>query len=255
MSVRCVQPGIVRQAIMVCVGMIAAANPLSAEIAVPAGKAQTNAMAGGFAVLREPGQTEPYQSSTDPSLFPSFPVWFDTGASGNLISYTIASDLQIPTPGQTYQDVGIGGAETFDISALTQVLLLPSQVQATYNDIFYADQMNNYSSYDNFKFQVRQEDKWLEEALSGYYNLIGTPVLNDYVMRVRPNSLTHQFDLSLLGGPYPMLYMETALLGALPPNLPSDRTVYVPLSYQDFVPGTPPDLRCRKSGYFGCQAG
>ncbi len=78
----------------------------------------------------------------------------------------------------------------------------------------------------------------------GYYNLIGAPVLNNYVMRVRPNNLVHQFDLSLSGllglGPYPMLYMETALLNELPAGLPPALTIEIPLVYNNYVPPDPP---------------
>ena len=235
-------PGLRRPALgfYLCLGLLLIGASARAEVEIPAGLAQTHTMAGGFALLREPGQTDPYQSISDPSLFPSFPVWFDTGASGDLISYYVASDLNIPTTGQTYEDIGIGGNETFDVSQPTQVLLVPSLKQPTYNDITYADQMASYSSYGNLNLQLRQADKWLVETLIGYYNIVGTPVLNNYVMRVRPNSLVHQFDAPLLGGPYPMLYMETALLDSLPDTLPTHRTVYVPLTYTDFISGDPP---------------
>lgn len=216
------------------------AEPVRADVVMPAGKAQTHAMAGGFALLREPGQTQPYQSTTDPGVFPSFPVWFDTGSSGNLIAYTVASDLAIPTTGETFSDVGIGGGETFDVSQSTELLLVPSLKQPTYGDLAYADLMGSYSSYGGFNLQLRQQERWLDEALTGYYNIIGTPVLNNYVMRVRPNSLVHQFDLSLLGGPCPMLYMETALLDELPTGLPPSLTIEIPLVYNNYVPGDPP---------------
>ena len=225
-----------------CLGlaMLLAGSPAQAELTIQAGKAQSHSMPGGFALLRQPGQTEPYSSWLDPTTFPSFPVWFDTGASGNLLSYTVASDLGIPTTGQTYADEGIGGAENFDVSEPTEILLVPSLNQPTYNDIAYADLMSSYASYEDHKLQVRQADSWLIESLTGYYNLIGTPVLNNYVLRVRPNSLVHQFDLSLLGGPYPMLYMETAFLNEVPSSLPTGLTVTVPLAYNDYVPGDPP---------------
>ena len=212
-----------------CLSLLLIGSSAWAEVVMPAGLAQTHTMAGGFALLSDP----------DPLYY--VPVWFDTGASGNLISYTVTSILGIPTiDGQTYEDVGIGGNETFDVSQPTEVLLVPSLKQPTYNDVAYADQMSSYSSYGNFNLQLRQADKWLIEAFIGHYNIIGTPVLNDYVMRVRPNSLVHQFDVPLLGGPYPMLYMETALLDALPGPLPADRTVHIPLEYRDFVLGDPP---------------
>ena len=208
-----------------------------------AGKAQTHTMAGGFALLADPDTHVVYQSTSDPGLFPSFPVWFDTGASGDLISYYIRSELGIPTTGETYEDIGIGGTETFDVSQSTEVLLVPSLNQPTYNDYAYADLMSSYSSYGNFNLQLRQESHAASEHLPGglgYYNIMGTPVLNNYVMRVRPNNLTHQFDLPLGDGPYPMIYMETALLPALPAGLPVDRTVYIDLDYIEFTSGDPP---------------
>ena len=230
-----------RSVLILCLALLMVlAEPVWADVVIPAGKAQTHAMAGGFALLREPGQSQPYQSTSDPGVFPSFPVWFDTGASGNMISYSIASELAIPTTGETFSDVGIGGGETFDVSQPTEILLVPSLRQPTYGDFAYADLMGSYSSYGDFNLQLRQGERWLDEALTGYYNIIGTPVLNNYVMRVRPNNLVHQFDLSLLGGPYPMLYMETALLDELPVGLPSARTIKIPLAYNNYVPGDPP---------------
>ena len=227
--------------LVLCLALLLVADgPIWADVVMPAGKAQTHAMAGGFALLRQPGQTEPYQSTYDPGIFPSFPVWFDTGASGDLIAYTVASDLAIPTTGETFSDIGIGGTEDFDISQPTELLLVPSTRQSTYGDLAYADLIGSYSSYGDFNLQLRQEERWLDEALMGYYNIIGTPVLNNYVMRVRPNSLVHQFDLSLLGGPYPMLYMETDLLSALPTGLPPNLTIEIPLVYNNYVPPDPP---------------
>ena len=143
-----------------CLLLVLLAGEVQAEVVISAGKAQTHAMAGGFALLREPGQTEPYQSTVSPGVFPSFPVWFDTGASGNLISYTVASDLDIATiAGETYEDVGIGGSETFDVSESTEILLVPSLKQPSYNDIAYADLSSSYSAYGELNLQLRQDDK------------------------------------------------------------------------------------------------
>ena len=220
----------------VSAGVLAVLLCSSAEavLTMQAGKAQSHSMPGGFAVLAEPGSGELYPIG-QPDPFPSFPVWFDTGASGNLLSSTIASTLGIPTTGETYTDEGISGTEIFDVSALTEVLLVPSLKQSTYGDVGYADVMSNYSSYGDFKLQVKRDD-----SLYGYYNIIGTPVLNNHVLRVRPNSLVRQDDLSILGGPYLMLYMETALLGAVPSSLPESLKVTIPLIYNDYVPGDPP---------------
>ncbi|MCK4850042.1 MAG: aspartyl protease family protein [Phycisphaerae bacterium] len=214
----------------VCLALLLLVPCAWAEVVMPAGEAQTHAMAGGFALLREPDQQDPY--GTDPEApFPSFPVWFDTGASGNLISAWVAWSLGIPITGETYEDVGIGGVQTFDVSESTELLLVPSLKQPTEGDISYADQMSSYLSYGDFNLQLNRN--W-----SAPYDIIGTPVLNNYVMRVRPNSIVHQFDH--LSGYYPMLYMETALLNELPAGLPPALTIEIPLLYNNYVPPDPP---------------
>ncbi len=213
-----------------CLALLLFVAPVWAEVVIPAGWAQTHAMAGGFALLREPDQQDPYGTDHE-APFPSFPVWFDTGASGNLISAGVAWSLGIPTTGETYEDVGIGGVQTFDVSESTEVLLVPSLKQPTEGDISYADQMSSYLSYGDFNLQVNRD--W-----SAPYDIIGTPVLNNYVMRVRPNSIVHQFDH--LSGYYPMLYMETALLNELPAGLPPALTIEIPLLYNNYVPPNPP---------------
>ncbi|KKL15924.1 hypothetical protein LCGC14_2500740, partial [marine sediment metagenome] len=89
-------------------------------------KPKTIALPGGFSGLVDPADDSLYMALPWCEIIEkfSFPVILDTGASGSLLSeYMAGGDmLDIPLTGETYQDVGIGGIETFNVSRPTGLL-------------------------------------------------------------------------------------------------------------------------------------
>ena len=202
----------------------------AAEIHVAAPLPETNSLAGGFAALSDPSKTPAsLYTNPDPMIGFSFPVIFDSGASGNLISRSTRDAFSIPTTGQKYQDVGIGGTETFDVTPLTRLLLAPSGVGITG-----ADTLSNYSAAGDYKFQAKVAD--VSTALGDVpFDLIGTPLLRNKVLHVQPNTtdFTTFYDT-----------MHSELLNKIPTTaLPAKGVFHVPLQFQNFVDlsgGTPP---------------
>ncbi len=172
---------------------------------------------GGWAALKDPVTGQLYQS-TDPSVDGyAYPVIFDTGASGNLMSRWVRDLLEIPLTGETYQDQGIGGYETFDVSVRTRLMLASITLPADTVE----DDINNFSPYGDFKFQVRQASNE-----NTPYDIVGTPVLHHKVMHVTPNDT-----------PYTGLvcsYMNTELLDSVPSNVVNN-SMSVSIDYRDFV--------------------
>ena len=226
----------------------------AAQYSIDGRQAQTDYVPGMFVDLATPGGVD-YQAQTtdifgDPVSYYSYAAVCDTGASGNVISAFEAQARALPTTGETYSDVGIGGAEWFNVSQPTQVKLAPVTVG-------YAGSENlaNFPSYGNYKLQVRQQDPVLTDTFLGddpvYVNVVGTPVLNQRVMHAMPNapSFTYSFDAL---GMSPVEYVPTELLASAPGSLAAANSqlvlvpaaggaaLHVPLSYQNFITGSAP---------------
>jgi len=203
-----------------CFALLVPAVALSVEVRYAAPKPQCTYLLGGFAALADPNTGQVYQGEDilgDPQF--SYPVIFDTGASGVLMSEMVRTAFGIPLTGETFEDIGIGGTETFDVSRPTRLLLAPNSVGPTGADI-----IGNYSPYGEYKFQVKQTDS----LLTGPFDIIGTPVLRNHVMHVQPN-------ITPYGSFYPPIdYMQTTLLTSLP-TLPSQGVFRFPLVYEDFI--------------------
>jgi hypothetical protein len=202
----------------------------AAEIHVTSPLPETNSLAGGFAALQDPSKSPAtLYTNPDPTIGFSFPVIFDSGASGNLISRSTRDAFSIPTTGQKYQDVGIGGTETFDVTPLTRLLLGPSGV-----GIIGADTLSNYSAAGDYKFQAKIQDVNVG-GLDAPFDLIGTPFLRSKVLHVQPNTtdFTTFYDT-----------MHTEILSTMPTTgIPTKGVFHVPLQFQNFVDlsgGTPP---------------
>ena len=118
------------------------------------------------------------------------------------------------TTGETYADVGIGGTEWFNVSQPTQLKMAP--VTVGYDG---SENLANFSSYGNYKFQIRQTDPVLTGTFLGddpvYVNVVGTPVLNQRVMHVTPNAPSFSYSFDALGMS-PVEYVPTELLGSAP---------------------------------------
>ena len=156
----------------------------------------------------------------------SYAAALDTGSSGCVVAAFIAQGRSLPTvPGASYDDVGIGGTETFNVSQPTQVKMASVGIGGAN-----CETLSYFSSYGNYNLQVRQSDPSIN--VNGfldpvYVNVIGTPVLNKYVMHVQPNSTTFPYyvnggiDLGI-GFNYnvcPVNYLETNLLPSAPSYL------------------------------------
>lgn len=160
----------------------------------------------------------------------SFPVIFDSGASGNLLSNFSQTTLHVPLTGETYSDVGIGGTEIFNVTPGTRLLLAPNSVGEAG-----ADDITNFTAIGNYKFQAKQQDV----NVGGFdmpFDIVGTPVLNQKVMHVVPNTTEFHTD-----GPY-IDYMHSELLNTMPTKLASKGVFKIPLKYKNFVTLTSPPV-------------
>ena len=193
------------------------------QVRYQAPKPKSTHLPGGFAALVDPTTEALYQGEdpwTGETEF-SYVAIYDTGASGLLMSRMVRGTFGVPVTGETYQDIGIGGYETFDVTVATRLLLAPNSVGAGG-----ADNLANYSAYGPHKFQAKQQDN----LLVGPFDIIGTPVLQDFVMHVQPN------DPVPFHSDYPYIdYMRTDLLTEVPCGLPAQGVLRLPLVYQNFV--------------------
>lgn len=156
----------------------------------------------------------------------------DTGASGNVLSAStsgsgglLSGGFNLPKTGETYLDEGIGGFESFNVSTPIQLMLAPLGL-----DEIAAQQISNYTDAGEIRFQIRHADP-IVQGFPVAVDIIGTPVLNQHVMHVQPNSV---LSTSLI--PF-VEHVQTTLLPALPENLPNHR-VTIPVDYVDFVDQT-----------------
>lgn len=209
---------------------------------VPDQGAQTVALPGAFAGLYDPnslpsipiGNVAPANAPVyrgDPfgigiSAY-AFPVVLDTGSSGSVLSHYLAGSdpgaLNIPVTGDTYSDEGIGGTETFNVSQPTGLLLASLAIGEEQTET-----LSNYVSYGASKFQIRQNDPtFLGIPLS--VEIIGTPIINQYVMHVKPNNIGYTSLIPSLD------YLETELLSSMPSNLPPGAVRQIPLTYKNFI--------------------
>ena len=197
----------------------------------------TVSLPGGLAGLLKPNESvytaDPYGLGASFSLL----VVLDTGASGCLLSATDAGSdgLNIPIiSGETYNDVGIGGTETFNISQSTGLILAPIGIMASYDYTGPdpSEDLANYSPYGSYKFQIRQSDPTYAGLYPLNMNLVGTPVLNQHVMHVTPNSSGYTSMIPTVD------YLVTELLPEIPKNLPSTGVFKIGLTYENFVKDT-----------------
>ncbi len=241
-------------ALFLGVFLIAASPALAAtNYVVNSRQSATVFLPGAFACLYDPASDKViydpealeygYQSS-------SFPVLLDTGASGIMLSKSVSESLKIGTTGEKYSDYGITGTEEFNVSKPVGLRLavasssiysfemgdmlnidwnhledlsswIDSAVDNTENQTF-------YKSYGTFTTQVRKEDSQYA-GMEVAYNVVGTPVLNKYVMHVKPNVYSYSTLIPTIA------YLETELLSGMPTDLPSTGAVHIPLTYKNFV--------------------
>jgi autotransporter-associated beta strand protein len=230
----------------------------AAQYFIDGRQAQSDYVPGAFVDLATPGTPAnpggtDYQAKTtdmfgDPVTYYSYASVLDTGASGSVISAYEAQARALPTTGETYSDVGIGGSEWFNISQSTQLKMASVTV-----DYAGSENLANFSSYGNYKFQIRQSDPSIDTFLGPdpiYVNVVGTPVLNQRVMHVMPNAPSFSYSFDAFGAA-PVEYVPTELLASAPSSLNAASSqlvllpttggaLHVPLSYQNFVTGSVP---------------
>lgn len=184
--------------------------------------------------------TELFSGST--ASYSSFAAFLDTGASGCLLSKTDSEAFGIPLlSGVTYVDAGIGGAETFNVSKSTELRVAPMN-SGTYGVLYDSDNPLNlifidttekpesYTSVGSYNFQVRQKDMLGMYGEDVPFSIIGTPVLNKYVMHVTPSNLSEFSTLYFA-------YKQAELLpqSAMPDLSSKSGVLRVALKYQNYV--------------------
>lgn len=195
------------------------------DVMYDAPKSQTTVLPGAWGAVSPTTVSNPQSEGdfyNDGSNF-SYPVILDTGSSGMLMSWTVQNAFGVPLTSDTYQDVGIGGNETFNVTEPIRSYLAPTNLNA--------DTPANFTAYGTYNYQAKQES--LLEDLGVFYDIVGTPVLNHYVMHVLPN---HVADLVSDGGVANLA--ETHLMNTAP-VVPAQGVYRIPLTYQNFVDGTP----------------
>jgi hypothetical protein len=232
-------------------------------------QALTTSVPGAFVGLSNSSGSVLWATSYDmfgnPSTYYSYVAVLDTGASASLLSAKEATARSLPPTGDLYDDVGIGGSET--LYASNPMRLKLASVATGYAGS--ENQANFTVAPDTtFRVGVRQTDPFITQDVGFgepmqihlYTNVVGTPVINRYVMHVKPNgqSFPHPIDelSELLGEPatVPVNFMETDLLSAAPAAIHANsgelvliptagglaKARHVPLTYTDFTNGTEP---------------
>ena len=174
-------------------------------------------------------------------------VILDTGSSGSVLSKTDSTAFGIPLVSkgagyETYTDIGIGGSETFNVSQPVVLNVTPMTEDIysmnidwetmSFTIVDHTEEHSRYSPVGSYNFQVRQQDPTtsiigLEETVS--YNIIGTPVLNKYVMHVKPNVVTYSSTSPTID------YMQTELLSSMPDLSATPGVLRAKLTYVDYV--------------------
>ena len=146
-----------------------------AEVRYPAGKAMTLGLPGMPAAMKYNGEVlwgiDPLFGTEDFVI----PVIVDTGASGNMLSNLHSSVLGVPLTGETFDDVGIGGIETFNVSGPLELGIASADYWLTANP-------EVFDFYGPIKVQVRQEDP--QDGM-GVYNVFGMPTIEQGIFYVR----------------------------------------------------------------------
>lgn len=211
--------------VAVLLGLAMDSASLAANVVYNAPKPLTFVLPGAWAavsaasVSNPQGLTDFYNDGTNFS----YPVALDTGASGMLMSWTVQTTFSVPLTGGTYSDVGIGGTETFNVTQPLNAYLAPTNVNP--------DVVSNFTKYGTFTYEAKQ--KTVFEENGQYFDVVGTPVLKNYVMHVKPNSVTDLISSGVFAN-----FANAHLLNAMP-KLPSKGVLRVPLTYKNFVSGSP----------------
>jgi len=183
---------------------------------------QATEITGGYGAVANPSNGSVYNDGAGDY---SYAVILDSGSSTFLMSETVTDEFDVPLqPGVTYTETGIGGSEVENIT---------EPLTAYYAPISDSDPDNTstMTAYGTYTFESRQSD-----PLEGYvfFDVIGTPIIQNQVMVVNPNQTANLFQ-DTLGA----LTAQTTLQSTAP-VLPSQGTYHVPITWTNFVTGNPP---------------
>lgn len=185
---------------------------------------------GGYVALAADATSAPYEFIDQEFLWGptpfSFTAIYDTGASGIILGQWTAFNLPVDFSGETYEDYGIGGVETFDVTGPTHVRLAPTSL-ITGEDYGPITSPSVYMDYGAFKIQVSRN-------MLFFLNIVGTPVLAHHVMQV---CLDDWRDMELLMG---VVYAKTDLLATMPTSFGGLPAFSFPLRMVDYVPDPHP---------------
>jgi hypothetical protein len=250
---RSLRSGRGRFLVFVGILVLGAASARAAQYDIYGREAASSTLPGAFAYLSDSNGL-PYQGVNpdgygDSSYYSALAVILDTGSSGSLLSHADSTAFNVPlvTTGnggyETYSDVGIGGAETFNVSqpVFLHVATMTSDMYSEtidpitleYTLVDNTEDHSRYSPAGSYNFQVRQQDPIAtsifgeDETVS--YNIVGTPVLNSRVMHVTPNVVNYS-SLSP-----PIDYMQTELLTSMPNVSSPTGVLRAKLTYVDYV--------------------
>jgi autotransporter-associated beta strand protein len=182
---------------------------------------QATEITGGYGAVGDPSTGSVYNDGEGDY---SYAVILDSGSSGFLMSETVTDEFNVPLqPGQTYTETGIGGSEVENVTEPLTSYYAPISDSDP-------DDTATMTDFGTYTFESRQKDPY--EGLV-YFDIIGTPIIQNQVMVVNPSQTKNLFQ-STLGA----LTAETTLQSTAP-VLPSQGLYHVPITWTNFVSGNP----------------
>jgi hypothetical protein len=183
--------------------------------------AEATELTGGYGAVANPSNGSVYNDGFGDY---SYAVILDSGSSGFLMSETVTDLFNVPLqPGQTYTETGIGGSEVENVTEPLTAYYAPASDADP-------DNTSTMTAYGTYTFESRQSDP-LEGFI--YFDIIGTPIIQNQVMVANPNQ-SYNVVQDTLG----FLTAQTTLQ-ATAPVLPAKGLFHVPVTWTNFVTGTP----------------
>jgi hypothetical protein len=139
------------------------------------------------------------------------------------MSETVTDSFNVPLQSGTYTETGIGGSEVENITQPLTAYYAPASDADP-------DDTATMTAYGTYTFESRQNDP-IEGFL--YFDIIGTPIIQNQVMVVNPNQ-SYNVVQDTLG----FLTAQTTLQSTAP-VLPAKGLFHVPVTWTNFVSGTP----------------
>jgi autotransporter-associated beta strand protein len=198
-----------------------AADALATDWTYTAQGSLATELTGGYGAVANPTSGSVYN---DGSGDYSYGVILDSGSSGFLMSETVTDEFGVPLQaGQTYTETGIGGSEVENVTDPLTAYYAPISDSNP-------DNTSTMTAYGTYTFESRQSD-----PAEGYvyFDIIGTPIIENEVMVVTPSQTKNLYQ-STLGA----LTAQTTLQST-DPVLPSKGLYHVPITWTNFVSGTP----------------